>query len=274
MHAVVVGLGLIGGSFALALREAVAGVRVTGVDRAAVIARPEAARAADDLVDVNAPGALARAAANSDLIVLSTPVRVIGELLPELLACAPLVTDCGSTKRAIAASVAGSPRRGRFVPGHPMAGAPSGGIELARADLFRDRRWLLCPDACDADAVDAVESLVVRLGAKPVRLPLADHDRAVARTSHATQLIASALSVAAKQAHAEVAAGPAFERTTQIAGGPESIWRDILATNADEVASALDVLVNELEAVREGLRADPPSVERAMDLLRRARRTP
>lgn len=273
MRVVIVGLGLIGGSFALALREAMAGVRVTGVDRAAVIALPESARATDELVDVDAPAALERAAAGSDLVVLSTPVRAIAELLPQLLARAALVTDCGSTKRAIAASVADSPRRGRFVPGHPMAGAPSGGIELARADLFRDRRWLLCPDDCDADAVDSVESLVVRVGATPVRLSLAEHDRAVARTSHATQLIASALSVAAKQAHAEIAAGPAFERTTRIAGGPESIWRDILATNADEVASALDVLVSELASVRDDLRADPPSVERAMDLLRRARRS-
>jgi prephenate dehydrogenase len=113
---------------------------------------------------------------------------------------------------------------------------------------------------------------VLRVGAKPVRLSLAEHDRAVARTSHATQLIASALSVAAKRAGAEVAAGPAFERTTQIAGGPESIWRDILTSNADEVAQALETIVNELEAVRLELAADPPRVDRAVDLLRRARR--
>lgn len=273
MQVVVVGFGLIGGSFSLALRDAIAGVRVTGVDRGAVIARPEAERAADELLDSDATDALLRAVESSDLVVLATPVRVITELLPRLLERAQLVTDCGSTKRAIAASVAGSPRRGRFVPGHPMAGAPSGGIELARADLFRERRWLLCPDHSDADAADAVESLVLRVGAKPVRLPLVEHDRAVAHTSHATQLIASALSVAAKGAGAEIAAGPAFERTTQIAGGPESIWRDILSTNTDEVARALDVLVSELDAVRRDLSAEPPSVERAMDLLRRARRS-
>lgn len=271
MRVVVVGFGLIGGSFALALREAISGVHVTGVDRAAVITRASAVRAADELVDADSPEALLRAASSADLVVLATPVQVIGALLPGVLERAQLVTDCGSTKRAVAASVAGSPRRGRFVPGHPMAGAPSGGIELARADLFRDRRWLLCPDESDADAVDAIEALVLRVGAKPVRLSLAEHDRAVARTSHATQLIASALSVAAKRAGAEVAAGPAFERTTQIAGGPESIWRDILASNADEVAQALDVIVSELEAVRRELAADPPSVDRAVDLLRRAR---
>jgi prephenate dehydrogenase len=272
MRVVVVGFGLIGGSFALALRDAMAGVHVTGVDRSAVITRPEAARAADELVDADSTEALLRAASSSDLVVLATPVNVIVALLPVLLERAKLVTDCGSTKRAIAASVAGAPRRGRFVPGHPMAGAPSGGIELARADLFRDRRWLLCPEESDADATEAVEGLVLRVGAKPVRLSLAEHDRAVARTSHATQLIASALSVAAKRAGAEIAAGPAFERTTQIAGGPESIWRDILASNADEVAQALEMIVNELEAVRLELAADPPRVERAVDLLRRARR--
>jgi prephenate dehydrogenase len=274
MRVVIVGLGLIGGSFSLALRETLAGVHVTGVDRAAVIARAESARAVDTLVDVDSQRALERATDGCDLVVLSTPVRVIAELLPALLERAPLVTDCGSTKRAIAAVVAGSQRRGRFVPGHPMAGAPSGGIELARADLFRDRRWLLCPDHSDPDAIASIESLVRRVGAKPVRLGLAEHDRAVARTSHATQLIASALSVAAKQVGAEIAAGPAFERTTQIAGGPESIWRDILASNADEVAAALGVLIGELDAVRQDLAADPARLDRAMELLRRARRDP
>jgi prephenate dehydrogenase len=272
MRVVIVGLGLIGGSLSLALREALSGVRVTGVDRAAVLARPESARAVDTLVDADAEGALSRATDGCDLVVLSTPVRAIAELLPGVLDRAPLVTDCGSTKRGIAAVVSGSAHRGRFVPGHPMAGAPSGGIELARADLFRDRRWLLCPDHSDEDAIASIEALVRQVGAKPVRLGLAEHDRAVARTSHATQLIASALSVAAKQVGAEIAAGPAFERTTQIAGGPESIWRDILASNADEVAAALAVLVGELDAVRQDLAGVPPRLDRAMDLLRRARR--
>jgi prephenate dehydrogenase len=214
---------------------------------------------------------LERATDGCDLVVLATPVRVIAQLIGVVLERAPLVTDCGSTKRAISAVVSGSARRGRFVPGHPMAGAPNGGIELARADLFRDRRWLLCPEHSDDDAVASIEALVRRVGATPVRLGLAEHDRAVARTSHATQLIASALSVAAKLVGAEIAAGPAFERTTHIAGGPESIWRDILASNADEVAAALGVLVAELDAVRQDLAADPPRLDRAMDLLRRAR---
>jgi prephenate dehydrogenase len=212
------------------------------------------------------------AVAAADLVLLATPVAAIVALLPELVARARIVTDCGSTKRAIARAVEGSPRRGRFVPGHPMAGAPEGGIDLARPDLFRGRRWILCPEQSDADAVDEVAALVTRLGAAVVRLSATEHDRAVALTSHVTQLVASALAAVAIESGAEPAVGPAFERTTQAAGGPEQIWDDILTTNADSVATALGEIAVELERARAGLVRVPPDTRPAMQLLARARR--
>jgi prephenate dehydrogenase len=154
-----------------------------------------------------------------------------------------------------------------------MAGAPEGGAGLARADLFRDRRWLFCPEKSDEDAALAVEALVRTFGARPERLGIVEHDRAVARTSHVTQLVASALAVAASNAGAQRAAGPAFEGATRSAGGAEAIWNDIFATNSDEIASALAEIVSELERVRTDLASDPPLLETARALLRRAKET-
>jgi len=272
MNVVVIGLGLIGGSFGLSLRELDPAFEVCGVDRADVIARPAAARAAQRLLDVADAGAVDQAVKAADLVFLALPVAAIVATLPHVLAHARVVTDAGSTKRVIAQAVEGAPRRGRYVAGHPMAGAPEGGIELAQAGLFRDRRWLLCPEGSDPDAVALVEDLVHRLGARPIRLGITEHDRAVGLTSHATQLVASALAVAAADRDAEEAAGPGFDGATRIAGGPEAMWSDIFATNSDDVAAGLRAITTELEAVAAGLARVPPDTAPARALLARARR--
>ena len=110
------------------------------------------------------------------------------------------------------------------------------------------------------------------LGAEPFRLSATDHDRAVAFTSHATQLVASALSVVALEAGAEPAAGPAFESATRVAGGPEEMWGDILLTNAGAIVEALSALEMELETVRSALAQAQPDAGPALALLARARR--
>ncbi len=265
------GLGLIGGSFALSLRHKLPGVVVTGVDRAPVLEKPAAARAAQELVSSDDRDAVIRALSNCDLAVLALPVRVIQAELPFVLDHAAVVTDCGSTKRAICARVAEHPRRGRFVAAHPMAGAPEGGIEQACADLFEGKRWLVCPDGSDRDAVERVESSIAAVGAHTISLSAAEHDRAVARTSHLTQLLASALLMVGHGANAEFVAGPSFASATRVAGGPEAMWQDIFATNADEIAAALAELVSELAPVQRELAQSPAVLEAARDLLRRAR---
>jgi prephenate dehydrogenase len=271
MNVVIAGLGLIGGSVALALRAARPDVEIVGVDRASVLATNAVKPLATRFVDAADIGAVDAAFARADLVVLAAPVRVIVELLPRALAAAKLVTDCGSTKRTIARAAEASPRRARFVPGHPMAGAREGGAELARADLFRERRWLLCGEKSDPEAVRDVETLVQSFGALPIHLGIDEHDRAVARTSHVTQLVGSALLVTASGTEAARAAGPAFEGATRSAGGAEAIWDDIFATNADEIAKALGDLVGELERVRLDLEQRPPALDAARALLRRAK---
>jgi len=272
MNVVVVGFGLLGGSFALAARDAAPGTRIVAVDRPPVLEREAARRAADEWVDTADAPAVNAALERAELVLVATPVSVIVSLLPHLVERAAVVTDCGSTKRAITQAVRGSARRGRFVPGHPMAGAPEGGIDLARADLFRGRRWLLCPGESDADALEFVETFVRRIGATPIRMSPDEHDHAVALTSHVTQLVASALGAVALEGGAEPARGPAFERATQAAGGPEQIWDDILSTNADAVAAGLSGITAELERVRASLSQNPPDTAPALALLARARR--
>jgi prephenate dehydrogenase len=271
MNVVIVGLGLIGGSVALALREAEPSAEIVGVDRANVLATEAVKRLGLQPIDAADGAAVDGVFGRADVLVLAAPVRAIIELLPRALASARLVTDCGSTKRSVARAADSHPRRGRFVPGHPMAGAPEGGAELARADLFRNRRWLICPEKSDEDAALEVEALVRRFGARPERYGIAEHDRAVARSSHATQLVASALAVVASNAGAERAAGPAFEGATRSAGGSEAIWNDIFETNADEVASALSEIIAELELARDDLLRDPPALDAARALLKRAK---
>jgi prephenate dehydrogenase len=265
----ILGFGLIGGSVALAARAAHAHVHVTAIDHASVLSTPEAEHAADACIDIASSAEAARALADSTLTVLAAPVSVIAERVVWALQHAAIVTDCGSTKRRVVEQAQKSPNARRFVPGHPMAGLPEGGIRNASAELFRERRWIVCAERADADAVGEVEALVKSVGARALHLSADVHDAAVARTSHLPQLLASALSLIG-EAHGS-AAGPAFERATRIAGGPESMWRDIFASNGDEVARALRELLAELSPVLAELEAGT-GTSGADALLARARK--
>ena len=267
----VFGFGLVGASLAAAVREANPATHLVAIDLAPVIASDAARVLADELVDASDQSRIRQIAEASDLCVLAAPVSVIVAQLPALLECARVVTDCGSTKRSICAACAQSPRRGRFVPGHPMAGGPEGGAGQARADLFHGQTWLLCPENSDSDAVERVESLISLVGARSVPLALEIHDRAVAYTSHAPQVLASALAVLAARADAKVAAGPAYRATTRSAGGAESMWRDIFSTNADQISVVLRQLATELNAVAAGLETSPANGGAALALLAQAR---
>lgn len=267
----VYGFGLIGASIAAAVRKAQPGVEIIAIDRPSTLVSGEVRALSDQQIDSADRSGVASAAAAAELCLLATPVSVIEHALPMLLETAQVVTDCGSTKRTIYARVAGEPRAGRFVPGHPMAGGPDGGAGQARSDLFEGQTWLLCPDKSEADAVARVEQLIQWVGARPVHLDVASHDRAVAYTSHAPQLLASALSVLVERAGALAAAGPAFRAMTRSAGGSEAMWRDIFAANADEIGSVLRELAKELSAVADGLEAEPRDARAALALLDRAR---
>lgn len=268
----VVGLGLIGGSLALALKRRHPQLRVVACDFPDVLSSDGVRALGAETVPIADEARRRKAWADVELVVLATPVGVIVQLLPEILELAPLVTDCGSTKRAIAACVEQSPRRGRFVPGHPMAGQPEGGLHNARADLFENRSWILCPEHSQSDAVAGIRNMISVAGARAIEMSAAEHDRAVALTSHVPQLLASALVSLAAQTGAEPAAGPAFASATRVAGGSEGMWADIFRTNADAIAAALQELVRELENSARGLGTNPADTRPALELLSQARK--
>ena len=265
------GFGLIGASIAAAVRKAAPEIALVGIDLPKTLESAAVRALTDERIDSTDRARVQRAVGEVDLCVLAAPVSVIQAELPALLESVQVVTDCGSTKRSICAAVSGLPRAGRFVPGHPMAGGPEGGAALARADLFQRQTWLLCPENSDPEALARVEQLLALVGAISVHLSLEAHDRAVAYTSHAPQLVASALSVLASRAGALPAAGPAYRATTRSAGGAEIMWRDIFAANADETSVVLKQLASELLRVAEGFDASPPDLGAALALLAQAR---
>jgi len=267
----VYGFGLIGASIAAAVRQAEPKTRIVAIDLPHLAEQPELTVLADEFVDSSNAQEVRRVVELADCCVLSAPVSVIEREGARLLQWARVLTDCGSTKRSIAAAIQNSPRRGRFVLGHPMAGGPEGGAARARPELFRGQSWLLCPENSDADALACVEALIARVGAKSAHLSVGAHDRAVAYTSHAPQLLASALAALTRSANAEVAAGPAYRGATRTAGGAEVMWQDIFLANADQVAVVLRELIAELGEVAVALERSPAEVAPALRLLARAR---
>ena len=255
----VVGLGLIGGSIALSLRQAWPSAAVIGVDR------PEVSAAAHRLGATTESRASVEELQDVELIVLATPVPEIVRLIGAAAAAKldAIVTDVGSTKRLVTEAAASAALR--FVGGHPIAGSAHGGLTHARPDLFAGREWLLVPGGAPEDDVRRLERLVIEgLRAEPRRIDAAAHDRAMAYVSHLPQLVATALM---KTAGAAVGpdgldvAGPGFSDMTRLASSSAEIWRGILASNADFVAEALDAFISALPSTVSALR-DPGSIDR------------
>jgi prephenate dehydrogenase len=251
----IVGVGLIGGSFALALRRAGFTGRIIGVSS------PAAVRAGLELGAIDEASPLEQAAAASDFIYLAQPIERIIETIRVIDAHVrpgTLITDAGSTKVTIAEAASKHIRRGRFVGGHPMAGKESRGVQQAEADLFRGRPYVLT--GRDGE----LESWIERIGARLVFLDATEHDRLVALTSHLPQLISTALaSLIADEAKAAQVAGPAAMELTRLALSPYEIWRDIFSTNAAPIDAALGAFIGKLEELRSGLR--DPAMEREFD---------
>jgi prephenate dehydrogenase len=250
----IVGLGLIGGSIALAARQVWPKGLVIAVDTKDVLEQAMVRHAidvaADDLV----------VAAEADLVILAAPVRQNLELmaaLDDVIPGSAIVTDVGSTKRAIVDAARALPPRFTFVGGHPLAGAARGGFEFARAELFKGRPWLFTPHTDTAgEALETLFRFVSALGAVPRSMTAADHDRLVAFLSHLPQLAASALMEVVGNAVNEeglALSGRGLTDTTRLASSPPAIWRDICATNADQIRPAIDVLIDRLTELRDDL---------------------
>lgn len=251
----IVGLGLIGGSIALAARERWSSILITAVDRPAVLAHASSSgaidRAAHAVADIGPV----------DLVLLAAPVRQNVELLPQVmshLADGGLVTDVGGTKRDIVKVAATLPcGTTAFVGGHPIGGAERGGFGFARPDLFRGKPWIFTP-AASSPSLDKLFDFVRGFGARPMTLDAETHDRVMAYVSHLPQLAASALmDVVGRAASSDGLrlAGRGLTDSTRLASSPASVWREICAANADDIGPALDALIARLSELRADLQS-------------------
>ena len=252
----VVGVGLIGGSFALALKSARACGEVVGAGRGAANLKLALEHGIIDAIAADA----AAAAAGADLVLVAAPVA---QFPPIFAAIAPalkpgaLVTDAGSTKRDVlaAARAALGAKIAQFVPAHPIAGAERSGASAASAELFRGRRVVLTPLAENpALAVQAIEELWSACGARVSRMDAAEHDAVLAAVSHLPHLLAYALvhEVAGRDNSAQLfgfAAG-GFRDFTRIASSHPEMWRDICVANRDRLLGELDRYVRKLQGLR------------------------
>jgi prephenate dehydrogenase len=254
----IVGAGLIGGSFGLALKKAGFRGEILGVSSDSAIA--EALRRG--AIDRGLP--LVEAAPRADLIYLAQPIgRIMDTLrrLGDLVKADALITDAGSTKSAIVSLARKVIQRCQFLGGHPMAGKEKRGVSEAEPDLFVGRVWALTPTReTDLETPRAAEFLdwLKRIGAKPLVMGPDQHDTIVSFTSHLPQLASTALAATVAEnlespEDLEVA-GPGLADTTRLAQSSYEIWRDILATNTDSIDRALAAYIAKLEHMRENLR--------------------
>ena len=251
----VVGVGLIGASFGLALRQAGFSGRIIGVSSPGAI---EAGLAVGAISD---GASLEEAAQVADLIYLAQPVD---RILETLAALAPLlnrkclVTDAGSTKSAIVEKALECLPANTFLGGHPLAGKEQRGTGQAEALLFRNRPYVLTPQSELTPEMQEFQDWLTRIGARVVLMSAGEHDRVVALTSHLPQLLSTALSVTlAEQGNSRILEvfGPGLLDMTRLAMSSPDVWNSILATNRDEILHVLRDFTAELSKLSARLEA-------------------
>jgi prephenate dehydrogenase len=277
----VLGTGLIGGSFALALRKYTQEMHISGWDRPDVVREAQGCGAIDECFS----GELVPALQNSDLIYIALPIAATIDLLPEIARHAPthaLVTDACSTKVRIAQAAAElfpGEKGPLFLGGHPMAGRELPGIANANADLFRESTYALIANSSEPvvaglqtrssppakepapspdPRISAFVKILEKVGARPLWLGAPQHDYAVGLASHLPQLAAVALAGFLYDRLDEnglpiTLAGPGLRDSLRLAGSPYSTWRDIVLTNQEVLSAALDLFARRLDDLREKL---------------------
>jgi prephenate dehydrogenase len=254
----VVGVGLIGGSIALAARERLRAT-VTGFDESPSALEEALARGAID----TAAASTAAAVKDADYVFVAVPVGGLPRVVEEALSAAPsgaVVTDVGSTKRA----VVGAHDDPRYIGGHPLAGAETTGIEHARGDLFEHATWYLTPTARTSGVLyERLYRLLHGLGARPTAIDADTHDTMLAAVSHlphvlANVLVAQAARVLESGDEGLPATGPSFRDATRVAGAASSVWTDIYLSNRDALAAQLEQTIASLQEVRAALSAADP----------------
>ena len=260
MRLSVVGVGLIGGSIALAARQRL-DATVTGYDLSEGALEQALERGALDRAETD----LAQALAQAEAVFVATPVGALPAAVAAVLKEAGpecVVSDVGSTKRGIVSSVEDP----RFVGGHPLAGAETSGVEHARPDLFDGATWFLTPLPTTSGILyERLYRLLRGLGARPVAVDPQWHDDALATVSHLPHVLANTLvgrACAALSADSSQGAesrplpatGPSFRDATRVAGAPSTVWTDIYLSNADALVRQIEATVASLEQVSGALR--------------------
>jgi prephenate dehydrogenase len=260
MRLAVIGLGLIGGSFARALRAAGAVSEVVACGRnpdalARAIELGVADRVTTDPVD---------AVRDADIVVLGVPLSAMRDLMAKIAPALPahaIVTDVGSTKQSVIADATATmgDALSRFVPGHPIAGTERSGVEASFAELFQERRVILTPtEATDPAATETIASLWREAGATVTQMTAQHHDRVLALTSHLPHVLAFALvdRLSQMQEQDEIFAYAAggFRDFTRIASSDPVVWRDICLNNRSAVLDALQAYRDELDELTQALR--------------------
>jgi prephenate dehydrogenase len=234
------GTGLIGGSFALAVKRAFPHVRVAGLDKADVLERAKRLKIID--IEGDEP---------ADLVVLATPVGEVLKLINRFTSTAALVTDVGSTKVAICnkAERLGIP----FIGGHPMAGLEQSGPEAASPDLFHRAPYFLCRvKSTPAGAFETMYDIARAIGATPQEISAEDHDKLVAQISHLPQIISTLL--AHHTSSYKDVAGPGLRSMTRLAGSPFHVWRDIFRTSGF-LPHELQFFIERLQQIQDSMEA-------------------
>jgi prephenate dehydrogenase len=276
MKLAVIGVGLIGGSFALALKQAKVAAHVVGVGRSAANLKLALERGAIDSIAAD-PAAAARGA---DLVFLATPVSYYPKILSSMsLHPKAVVTDAGSTKRDVVAAARNALKEkiAQFVPGHPIAGAEKSGVGAATPELFRNKRVVLTPlPENPAAAVSKVERAWQSCGARIAKMNPDEHDGVLAAVSHLPHLLAFALvhDIAARENAAQLfsyAAG-GFRDFTRIASSHPEMWRDICIANRDRLLAELGRYGKKVDALKRILESgDPAALEKLFTEARAAR---
>jgi len=258
----IIGTGLIGGSFGLALRKYGFRGRIVGCDRAAVLERAGKAGVFDD-----GSSHPVEATRGSQVVLLATPVLGIIDLINRLAPALPpktLLTDVGSTKTQVLAraeAVFGKNAGVRFLGGHPMAGKEQSGVEFADADLFQGAMWFITPmrgqkthDGISGEYLGWLE----KIGARVASMDAGEHDELCAWISHLPQMIATALAATLVDEYGADAplletGGRALREMTRTSSSPYSWWRDVAITNKENIQAALLKLEQRLAHIRENL---------------------
>lgn len=256
MKIAVLGVGLIGGSIGLAARERL-DAEVAGFDPdQGLLERAKGLGAVS-----STHRSVGEAVEAAELVFCAAPVMALPGLAAEALDAASddcVVTDVGSVKRDVIAALGSE---GRFVGGHPLAGAETSGVENASADLFAGARWYLTPTASTVGVLyDRLQRAIAGMGARPQAIEAETHDRLMATISHLPHVVANVLVNQAVTALSEEAehlpeVGPSFRDATRVAGANPAIWGDIFAGNREAVAAEIDAAVARLQEAAELLRS-------------------